>query len=874
MRFENKHFLIIIEKKKKETAELYPDKEKGARKKRFFPVAGGVLVAAAVIIIGVFAFSNMREKDIVAVTEEIPTEESYQEQETNEERENEEQQEEQLAEGTYVTSTRLASAVREKYKDETPYGYVYGEPIKGVKRGDSIELEVGFDPVTLGMENWTELVALYEDPELTYPITPYWSYDEERQMIVLDPVNYPIGRISTLGLSTEQVTKYPHNEFLLFARDAGMDWGNLGTMYMAIYKDLDTGEDLEKPIVRIVSLTGEIEETPVIRFSVSDDGRATLQWDPVEGAEEYFVCKIDDLTKYGMDGNALTVAVTEGTSWIYASPEFDSYSNTNSDFKFFDMSEDDWYDDWRSENAREKYGITEGVYKDTSYKRDEVLCVIAVNKEGTSMISNRISVSEMAANLPYRVAYDTSRASGFSGAGYDSIDEVSAYGYVTMCDGHTATKLIDYQTENAKISTEHLIEVDEEGNYIRGVDVPVLKIPYIIEGTPFEYVTEIQDYDEVNLEKDLAFLDEREDKLRKKSGDITITNDIEMDEEAENASREELAELQVREIEEVPVTANCALSEYLAMNMLGGATLIDLSDFPEASDPDFVDDAWREAYYQNPLILGVKGYKLNKKGTAMRVIYDEDAVSTAAKQQEILQVLPEIIASIITPDMTDLEKELAINQYLCDNIEYDEGALENARKNNFEYVDDEFIDSFTAYGALLNGKCVCAGYASAFKLLAEEAGMNAVVVTGILEGSLSHAWNKVMIDGEWQILDVTNNDNEYLFNALLNLPDYAGDRVLVEDRDYVIDTALKKYDSTQENNEYYRINERYFPYEEITAQLAAELDENGETVLRTEYELNDEMFYTITDGIFEQLGEDIDLYGFYWMGVIYLSLSE
>ena len=875
MKFENKYFLIIIEKKKRETVETGIEKE-NINKKKWIPAAlGGVAAIAAAVLIGVFAFSRAGKEDIreVAKEEVILTQESSGEQEPEETQENEDQQEE-LVEGSYVTSARLASAVREKYQDETPYGYTYGEPIKGIKRGDSIELAVNFDPDDLGLEYWTELVALYKDPELTYLITPRWSYDEERQMVILEPGNYPTGRISAGFLSTEQVTKYSHNQYHLFAKDTGMDWGNLGTIYMAVYKDLETGEDLDTPVVSIVSLTGEIEDTPAIRFSVSDDGRASLQWDPIEGAEEYFVCKVDNLAEYGLDGSAVPIAVTEETSWIYESPDFDSYSSTNQDFKFFDMCEDDWYDDWHAEKAREKYGITEGVYKDTSYEMDEALCVIAVNKEGTSMLSNTISVSDMAANLPYRVAYDTSKANGFSSMGYDTIDEVSAYGYVTMCDGYTAMKLIDYQTESAQITIEHFMELDDDGNFIGSVDVPVLKIPYIIEGTPFEYVAEIQDYDEVNLEKDLAFLDEREEKLRKKSGDIAITNDIEMDEAAENASKEELAELQVREIEDVPVTANCALSEYIAMNMLGGAELIDLSEFPEAADPAFVDDAWREAYYQNPLILGAKGYRLNKNGTAMRVVYDEDAVNTAEKQKEILQLLPEITASIITEDMTDLEKEIAINQYLCDHIVYDEDALVNAEENNFLYVDDEFLDSFTAYGALVNGKCVCAGYAAAFKLLAEEAGLHAVVVTGILEGGLSHAWNKVMIDGEWQILDVTNNDNEYLFNALLNLPDYAGDRVLVEDRDYVIDTALKKYNSTQEKNEYYRINERYFPYEEVTDQLAAELKENGKTVLRTEYDLNDDMFYTITDGIFEQLGEDIDLYGFYWMGVIYLSLSE
>ena len=35
----------------------------------------------------------------------------------------------------------------------------------------------------------------------------------------------------------------------------------------------------------------------------------------------------------------------------------------------------------------------------------------------------------------------------------------------------------------------------------------------------------------------------------------------------------------------------------------------------------------------------------------------------------------------------------------------------------------------------------------------------------IWDGELPHAWNKVKIDGEWQIVDSTNNDNELIFNA-------------------------------------------------------------------------------------------------------------
>lgn len=69
-----------------------------------------------------------------------------------------------------------------------------------------------------------------------------------------------------------------------------------------------------------------------------------------------------------------------------------------------------------------------------------------------------------------------------------------------------------------------------------------------------------------------------------------------------------------------------------------------------------------------------------------------------------------------------------------------------------EKVDERFYDSFTAYGILMDGVGVCAGYSAAFKLLADAAGIESIVVTGYLDGSLPHAWNKVRIDGEWYIV--------------------------------------------------------------------------------------------------------------------------
>lgn len=861
MKIENKYFSINISVK--------IEKKKSIKVPMIMTLSAILLLA-----LGIGGFTYIQHQKAVIGTENastVNTQETVKE-ETAEKLEVEEEFSAQ-PEGNYVTGTYLASAAKDRYKEENLYGYTYADPIKDLSRDGVIELDMEFDADALGIENWYDIFAIYQDPELKYRMSPICEYNKETKKVTISPTNYPVGNISTLNLSTDTVTKYDHSNYRLFEKDSGKDWGNLNTLYLACYRDMKTGELLDQPIVRVITLKGEIENSPKITFQITDDGRASFQWNAVEGAEEYFVCYIDMNETNGMTGSAYPIGSTSETSWDCESPDFTTYSSTNKEFKYFDVSEEDWFDEYQANRAKEKYGITEGVYKDKTYSADSLFCVVAVNKNGTSMISNTYALSDLAANLPYQLASNKAKQEG-STSKYEKVEQISPYSYVTMCDGVTSEKLIDFKTDQAKVVDVRYIVSDEDGSNQRGENIATLKIPYIIEGTPFEYVVNIPEYDEVNLEKDLAFLEEREEKLRKKSGDIPVSSDAEVTITPEEENLANGEDLQVREVTDMPITANCSLSEYLAMNMLGGASIINLSDFPEADDPKFLDDAWREAYYQNPLILGSEGYRMNRSGNMIKVVYDDTALVTAEKQNEIKEMIPKIVSQIITNDMTDLEKELAINQYLCDTIVYDEEALANAEENNFLSVDDEFKDSFTAYGALIKGKSVCAGYAGAFKLLCDAVGLKAVVVTGILEGSLSHAWNKVQIDGEWQIIDVTNNDNEYLFNALLNLPDTAGDKVLVEDKDYVVDKYLNLYTATKEENEFYRINDKYFSYKEIAQQLAAQLTEDGKAQLRTEYDLNDEIFGNITDEVFEIMGDDTDLYGFYWMGVIYLSISK
>lgn len=871
MKFENDHIRIVVEKKRLSNEQREAAKQKWKKRRPVIFIALVLIVS----IVGGTAYSRYYVPEEKQQTSADNTGGNGQNNPNNgtdgealltgsEQGRGEEAYGE--VEGTYMSASKLAAGLQEKYAGKSLYDYTYGEPVENLGREDAIEIKLDYNVKDLGIEYWTELFDIYQDPDLTYRVGCNFEWDQETGILKLTPPNSSICKISTNGLSTEDVEKYPHTKTALFDDGAATSWGNLGTIYLASYRDKTKGEMLDKPEVSIVTLRGEIEDTPKLTYSILEDGRPMFQWNEVEGAAEYMICQTSTGKENGYGSLMYVLGITGDTSWTTGAPEFSNMATVNKDFKTFRLSQDAWKNESDYEYNLEKYGEPDIPHYDTSeYATEEGICVVAVNDKGTSMMSNVYQNSEIAPNLPFETAYNTEKENGFISLmlNYDSVKELPIYDYVTMCDGYTATKLINYQTEKAYVQEKRLITM-EDGKPVDAETVPCLSIPYVVEGTPFAYEMTVADYAEADLEKDMAFLEDRENSLRKKSGDIAPEFGMQLAAEGEKQNDE------IRSVTD-KIWANNALSEYLAASMLGGAGLIDISNFPEAKDAKLVDDALMEAYYQNPLILGIRGYRISKTGTAVRVAYEDSLKEQARKQEEIQAKVSEIINEIITEDMTEQEKELAINQYLCDTVTYDDDALANAEENDFMYVDSKFNDSFTAYGALLNGKCVCAGYAAAFKLLAAEAGLEAVVVTGFLDGSLAHAWNKVKIGDEWQIVDVTNNDSEFIYNAVLNLPASVGDRILVEDKAYMLDKAIENYMGESDENEYYRITDSYFPIQEIAVKLAVDLEERGTATLRTDYDMNDNDFYDIAEAVYGIMGEDVELYGYYWLGVIYLT---
>ena len=519
--------------------------------------------------------------------------------------ESEEEVSDLLANATYVTSTRLATSTQEKYKDKSLYDYTYAEPIEDLGRDEPIELHFGYDPYTIeGLENWTQICGIYQTPELVGEIVGSdYNWDEETGTLTISPSNYMTNGISTSNLDAEMVNRYDHTEYYLFDRGSGLDWGNVGTLYLAQYYDAKTEEKLEKPDVSIITLQAELDDTPTLNYSILDDGRPEFTWTPVEGAEEYIVCKVVYDYERGYDHMMTPLDVTAETTWVTEAVEFGAFATANKDFKNFRLSEDNWKNESDYEYYSKEYEPGTVVQWDFDEGKDQGICVIAISEKGTSMISNVYFYSELTPNLPSSLATYTEKENGFA-RDYEKAEEFPAYDYVTMCDGVTNQKLIDYHTEEASVTPKRIWFTDEEGNFLEGQTLDCLEVPYVVEGTPFSSTMEIVDYDEANLKADMKLLEDREEQFRKKAGDVGPS--ALRGREFEVAQDEEV---QVRQLDDIEIYANSALSEYLAMNMLAGVPAIDVSDFPEARDASAVEDALMEAYYQNPLILGIQGYK-------------------------------------------------------------------------------------------------------------------------------------------------------------------------------------------------------------------------------------------------------------------------
>jgi transglutaminase/protease-like cytokinesis protein 3 len=188
--------------------------------------------------------------------------------------------------------------------------------------------------------------------------------------------------------------------------------------------------------------------------------------------------------------------------------------------------------------------------------------------------------------------------------------------------------------------------------------------------------------------------------------------------------------------------------------------------------------------------------KYRKQAAQSRRNDDSDAAPPAAKPSALSQKLSELTGrdqqgkadrlpkslppsdlellatTLLEKATTDRDRAYAAFSWVHANIYYD-----NASKWQRRYGQEGGDQS--PEGVLAAKRGVCAGMANLFAALANKMGLKSVVVTGRASGfrQEAHAWNAVMIDGSWGLVDLTRGSflrppQEFLAHHFPNDPQW------------------------------------------------------------------------------------------------------
>lgn len=238
-------------------------------------------------------------------------------------------------------------------------------------------------------------------------------------------------------------------------------------------------------------------------------------------------------------------------------------------------------------------------------------------------------------------------------------------------------------------------------------------------------------------------------------------------EEFSERYKEELTELTTKEnakIEETTELSTIITTEVLTVEMTVEATTEVSASETDADENDSIvgndstDDMAEEDSFTYSFGTITNG-KIERKAypSDMYQIYkyvveeDEQALPDNDRGKELAFAIDEFIYDNISDSMSEYQKERAIHDYLVQNTTY----TYVRKKEGYS------SPKYTPYGALLDHKAVCQGYAEAFELMCACCNIKCYIVTGQAtnkKGTEGHAWNIVEIDGIWYHVDVTWDD--------------------------------------------------------------------------------------------------------------------
>lgn len=581
--------------------------------------------------------------------------------------------------------------------------------------------------------------------------------------------------------------------------DGGGVWGNAPIYYIRINYDMNsnTVKKLDNPIIIPFTIKSELP-IPNLKKEISADGKFKLIWNKVPGATKYNVYNVSDIDLHKMSNNPTSNAENgyRGNPILLKTTEKTELDN----FLTVSYIEDD-------ENIVN--------YENTCVSGDYYVTAVADDKESNFSVS--VSTPEISSQIPYKLKDDIFLKN------FNSVNELPKYVGVTFIDGSVQNREVIYKTDNVNMNKYSPTELyySIKGTALKGylnvanIKEEDLKSLNTSESTndPSGYVLPENNTDQVPSPDVPTIIGNNDDSSNSKNVENKKDVDNTLEEQKDNTKKqvEEGNKEKINTptiVKDVEINADNSFEEFLALKMIDGQSEISLKAFPDAQNSKILEDTLFKVIYQNPLILGVKNFDYDYSTLTLKIKYDDSPELIKKKQQEIIAEAKKIIPSIIKSGMSDEEKRKAIYDYLDKNTKYDDEALKSAEKNDFKSVDESFNDSFNTYGIMVKKVGVCASYASTYKMLADLAGLDCIVVTGTMQ-NVPHAWNKVKIDNEWLNVDSTNNATNSGIPYLLyeSNDETAKTLAYIENNEFCLDNEITKFVSKSDKYDYYVSNE-------------------------------------------------------------------
>ncbi len=636
-------------------------------------------------------------------------------------------------------------------KKNDPSAFEWAEGVQEVKQGDRLIV-----PTQMSLKNFERRKDIAPSGQGAQYTPPFSVYSDATLTVDL---GFSVASYGSQGLAIapNPITLMTRSQASPLADITGNSgWGLLPMYYLVQYNDLDTGKLLEHPIVRRIRVSDEgfLSRPQNVAVNEEDNGTFTVSWDPVEGAESYYLVHLNSTDDKGVTRlNPKLMAETAATSWNSDQREegerkLDTYLNTA--LRDFFTEED--YKGLNSDG-----GFTDEQLDAMLNGKGAQVAVIAKKGVKVSKMSDFLDISDTMGNTPIKIASNAWRELNPSNSHFQSLSDIPTQIPMVMADGHTRLLPIIVDPERSWIQTSNPRTTrDPQAK---------LQVSYHIGHSRFTDTFIVYNFDPSTYLNDLAKLKDDQEK-NNRSGYIS-TNLTYSKESTSKAPEDKIA----RTFPDTPVQVlgSSALSKYIAANLMSGYTDISLADFEEATSPRRVWDALDEAKDQNGLVPFIIDASISGSD---KVLHVELGTTGATDQHlspkdysaQINSAADKVVADIIKPGMDDAAKVRAINSWIIARTTYNYDSYHRTQEiwanpdPKTHRLPPELTPDHDAGGVFFKGTTVCEGYANAFQLLALKSGVTSIVVTGTVTNGGGHAWNQVKINGQWKTVDVTWND--------------------------------------------------------------------------------------------------------------------